>query len=198
MLYVWVVTCIAKKHVAMLIYPVFAPVWVVLLIWPRFRKLPSLLFLLLFFINRSDELRPYGHTSVPKKYSPASCVRLPHLLVSPRSELPMSSVRLLRCWLSRVPEDHFHHYVEIFSQYVTVHHHPNQRPDQHLINALRSLQVLSEANELACRDLERHLVDPSLFYNDSVSRKIDFKEEYQIWKRSHAKNEKYALQLWLV
>jgi hypothetical protein len=161
--------------------------------------------------------------------SSMSLLRALDLLLCNSSELPMSSVRLLRCWLSRVQEDHFHHYVEIFTQYISIHHHPNQRPDHHFINALRcartysnsgnrsrtnralllargvqgqlecilfvdsrSLQVLFEANELAGRDLERRVVDLSLFYNDSVLKRLDFKEEYQIWKRSHGGRERYG------
>jgi hypothetical protein len=63
----------------------------------------------------------------------------------------------------------------------------------HLFVDSRSLQVLFEANELAGRDLERRVVDLSLFYNDSVSKRLDFKEEYQIWKRSHGGRERYGL-----
>jgi hypothetical protein len=86
--------------------------------------------------------------------SSMALLRALDLLLCNSSELPMSSVRLLRCWLSRVQEDHFHHYVEIFTQYISIHHHPNQRPDHHFINALRCAKTHSKSGN--CSRTNRH------------------------------------------
>ncbi|KAJ3051954.1 hypothetical protein HK097_007043 [Rhizophlyctis rosea] len=83
-------------------------------------------------------------------------------------------------WLSSYDSNNFSTIVSTFHQYIDSHFNPTSRPDEALICCIKVLSTLYHANERAPQPL--HPI--SSFYNMTLSRKPNFKEEYRIWKRT--------------
>ncbi|KAJ3045187.1 hypothetical protein HDV00_011057 [Rhizophlyctis rosea] len=83
-------------------------------------------------------------------------------------------------WFSRYDHEGFSRIVSTFQQYIDDHFNPTSRPDDSLISAIKVLSTLYHANERS----PTHILPLSSFYNTTLSRKPNFKEEYRIWKRT--------------
>jgi ubiquitin-protein ligase E3 A len=68
----------------------------------------------------------------------------------------------------------------VFQQFIDSHYQPKSFPDESVIAAVKFLSLLYHANESAT---PQPLLEITYFYNDSLCRKLNFKEEYKIWKR---------------
>ncbi|KAJ3279630.1 hypothetical protein HK104_001276 [Borealophlyctis nickersoniae] len=94
--------------------------------------------------------------------------------------LRSKSRNVLIKWLSAYDATGFANIVATFQQYLTDHFYPSPRPDEALVSAIKVLSMLYHANELS----RPHLLPISSFYNETLSRKLNFKDEYRTWKRT--------------
>jgi ubiquitin-protein ligase E3 A len=71
--------------------------------------------------------------------------------------------------------------LNIFQQFINNHYQPNSsHAYDSVIAAVKFLSLIYHANESAT---PQPLLEISYFYNDCICRKLNFKEEYKIWKR---------------
>ncbi|KAJ3175238.1 hypothetical protein HDU87_006320 [Geranomyces variabilis] len=84
-------------------------------------------------------------------------------------------------WLAQYDSVAFHNLVDMFQSYVVDHFQHNPQPDDAIVAAVKTLALLYKANEAA--QPAPH-VEISVFYNDELHRKLNFKEQYRIWKRT--------------
>ncbi|KAI9335991.1 hypothetical protein BDR26DRAFT_865506 [Obelidium mucronatum] len=78
------------------------------------------------------------------------------------------------------------------SQHTCNHHFfPLHRPDEILVQCIQTLSFFNRANNVA---KPRPIVPINTFYNDTLASKLNFKEEYRIWKdgasSSHTQQKK--------
>jgi hypothetical protein len=103
--------------------------------------------------------------------------------------LKSKSNGVLRSWLSRYylsiltptsyDRESFLRILNVFHKFFDSHYHGSS-PDDSVIAAVKFLSILYHANESAN---PLPILEISYFYNDSLCRKLNFKEEYKIWKR---------------
>ncbi|KAI8994311.1 hypothetical protein BC832DRAFT_569636, partial [Gaertneriomyces semiglobifer] len=94
--------------------------------------------------------------------------------------IPTSSRKILIKWFARYEPSRFAKVVQLFQQYLVDHFYPSPKPDNALVGSVKALQVLCAANELSESEAKIPL---SAFYNEPLCRRLNFKEEYKIWKR---------------
>ncbi|KAJ3005697.1 UNVERIFIED_CONTAM: hypothetical protein HDU68_004503 [Siphonaria sp. JEL0065] len=90
------------------------------------------------------------------------------------------SLNLLAKWLSTYTAPNFLRLMDPFSTYLNRHFFPLHRPDETLIACIETLSLFNKANNLA---RPRPIAPLDAFYNDSLATKLNFKEEYRIWKQ---------------
>ncbi|KAJ3231579.1 hypothetical protein HDU78_007622 [Chytriomyces hyalinus] len=97
------------------------------------------------------------------------------------ASLRSKSRAIVSKWLSGYDESNFKRLINPFSQYLSDHFFPLQRPDETLISSIRVLAIFYAANEVArpcC------IVPLAHFYNDTIAKRLNFKDEYRIWQKS--------------
>ncbi|KAJ3377686.1 hypothetical protein HDU80_003144, partial [Chytriomyces hyalinus] len=99
------------------------------------------------------------------------------VLASLRSKLRA----IVSTWLSGYDESNFKRLINPFSQYLSDHFFPLHRPDETLISSIRVLAIFYAANEVA-RPL--CIVPFAHFYNDTIAKQLNCKDEYRIWQKS--------------
>ncbi|KAJ3119077.1 hypothetical protein HK100_000475 [Physocladia obscura] len=95
--------------------------------------------------------------------------------------LKSKSRNVLIQWLSMYTTSEFSPLQTPFSTYVTNHVSSLHRPDETLISCIKTLHVLSSANQVPSIPI----IPQSQFYNEALCRKLNFKEEYKIWMQGH-------------
>ncbi|KAH9263838.1 hypothetical protein BASA83_012715 [Batrachochytrium salamandrivorans] len=114
-------------------------------------------------------LDPRYHESLLKKLS----------LVIER--LKSKSKAILITWFSEYDTVGFEKIIYIFQQYIVDHVHITPaKPDPSIIGATKALSILSHANEVASTPITPY----TTFHMPLLAQKINFKEEYRLWKRS--------------
>ncbi|TPX48859.1 hypothetical protein SeMB42_g00833 [Synchytrium endobioticum] len=88
---------------------------------------------------------------------------------------------ILTDWFSKYDAQGLTALTNVFHKYILCHFVPTARPDESLIGCIKCLNLLSEANNYS------HLVPISAFYSDTLSRKLNFKEEYKLWQKGWLK-----------
>ncbi|KAJ1566403.1 hypothetical protein HK405_009955, partial [Cladochytrium tenue] len=81
--------------------------------------------------------------------------------------------------------------VGVFQTYISEHYAVGVKPDEALQCAIYSLRLLYDANEF---NQAYPRAPISSFYNDSLNKKVNFKEEYRSWKRSDLVTAKGSLK----
>ncbi|KAJ3171992.1 hypothetical protein HDU88_006804 [Geranomyces variabilis] len=84
-------------------------------------------------------------------------------------------------WLAQYDSVAFHNLVEMFQSYVVDHFQHNPQPDDAIVAAIKALALLYKANEAAKPAPHGEI---SIFYNDELHRKLNFKDQYRVWKRT--------------
>ncbi|KAJ1555372.1 hypothetical protein HK096_002642, partial [Nowakowskiella sp. JEL0078] len=87
-------------------------------------------------------------------------------------------------WFSRYDEQGLSAFINLFQTYIVDRFSSgpsSTRPDDSLIGAVKMLSVFYNANELI---RSRRILPLSSFYNETLNRKLNFKEEYKVWKRT--------------
>ncbi|KAI9092800.1 hypothetical protein DFS34DRAFT_596368 [Phlyctochytrium arcticum] len=102
------------------------------------------------------------------------CLLLGNLKSKPR--------HVLTQWLSEYEPAHLKSIVQVFQSFLADHFHPHPQPDQALVCSIKVLSLLYRANDLGSR--HKPGLDISVFYNDVLDRKLNFKEEYKQWRRT--------------
>ncbi|KAI8620991.1 hypothetical protein BC830DRAFT_362897 [Chytriomyces sp. MP71] len=95
--------------------------------------------------------------------------------------LRTKSRSLLSKWLATYDALNFTRIMVPFSTYLQDHFFPQQRPDETLICCIRVLAMFSAANDTS---KPRPLVSLSHFYSETLAKKLNFKDEYRIWKKT--------------
>ncbi|KAJ3126231.1 hypothetical protein HK101_005786, partial [Irineochytrium annulatum] len=79
----------------------------------------------------------------------------------------------------RYDSDSVRNLAALFHGYISDHFYTTAKPDESLICAVKVLSMLYHANEFS------PLPCPiSIFYNETLNRKLNFKEEYKVWKKT--------------
>jgi hypothetical protein len=95
---------------------------------------------------------------------------------------------ILAQWLSASYDSaHFHKLIRAFQSYISHHFYPTLPADDHLVGAVKALSLFYHANEFI---QGAQIVPISVFYNDSICQKLNFKDEYKNWKRTLEKSPK--------
>ncbi|KAJ1562932.1 hypothetical protein HK405_005796 [Cladochytrium tenue] len=95
--------------------------------------------------------------------------------------LPKKCQKILIGWFASYDTSGFLRLVGVFQTYISEHYAIGVKPDEALQCAVYSLRLLHDANEF---NHAYQRVPISSFYNDSLNKKVNFKEEYRNWKRS--------------
>nr|KAJ3421068.1 hypothetical protein HK105_004575 [Polyrhizophydium stewartii] len=84
-------------------------------------------------------------------------------------------------WFSQYDTAGFEKIVRIFQQYIFEHvHQSGSKPDESIIGATKTLSMLTHANEAASVPITPF----TTFHMPSLAQKINFKEEYRVWRRT--------------
>ncbi|KAJ3218464.1 hypothetical protein HK099_005037 [Clydaea vesicula] len=94
--------------------------------------------------------------------------------------LKSKSRAVLKSWLTAYDQDGLGRIVKIFQQYFDDHYYAGPNSDEALIASVKVLSLLYHANEAS----KPKLLKINCFYSDSLCRKLNFKDEYKIWKRT--------------
>ncbi|KAJ3334074.1 hypothetical protein HDU76_011598 [Blyttiomyces sp. JEL0837] len=97
------------------------------------------------------------------------------------SGLRSRSKMVLIKWLSSYDSHHFTNLLKPLHSYISDHYYPGAKADEAIIAAVRVLSLLYHANDTA---KPARIVPISLFYNETLNRKLNFKEEYRSWKKT--------------
>ncbi|KAJ3076476.1 hypothetical protein HDU98_002920 [Podochytrium sp. JEL0797] len=128
---------------------------------------PRLLRLFIILLENPFLTDPVGNSRLLTK----TCTLLGTL--SPKSR------HLLAQWLSTYDPAHFLRIMQPFVQYLDAHFSATQRPDATLIACIQTLALFNKANGIA---QPLPLVPLAHFYNNTVAGKLNFKDEYKLWK----------------
>jgi len=76
----------------------------------------------------------------------------------------------------------FRNIVNVFQAYLDDHFHqsPGQKQDQSVVDCVKVLSLFYHANET----VKPRLLHIHEFYNETIGRKLNFKEEYKLWRKS--------------
>lgn len=78
-------------------------------------------------------------------------------------------------------------YIDLFQVFVNEKFYQGN-PEDVLISCIKVLSLLYHSNEYTSKPI----VDISKFYNDSISKKLNFKEEYKQWKSKSTNIQKFS------
>ncbi|KAI8826569.1 uncharacterized protein EV422DRAFT_1875 [Fimicolochytrium jonesii] len=95
--------------------------------------------------------------------------------------------RTLSRWLSRYESDGLRRIVNLFLSYLDTNFQPSTKIDDGLLSCINVLKMLYTANETAKPE---PLLPIAAFYSDAATKKLNFKEEYRIWKRTTTTSKK--------
>lgn len=85
--------------------------------------------------------------------------------------------QILINWLSKYKPQGYQRILRIFQSYIVQHYHQANRQDESQLCALNFIRILFESNILS----NYTLASISDFYLESLSSKMNFKEEYKLW-----------------
>ncbi|KXJ25787.1 uncharacterized protein LOC110243883, partial [Exaiptasia diaphana] len=105
-------------------------------------------------------------------------------LCSVLNKLPQDTRSALVLILSRYSSHGFNCLIQVFHTFFGKHIHPSQTTEPHLIEICKVMAIFHDAFQTATSELSNphHDLSESLFYSDDLSKKVDFKKEYEAWQ----------------
>ncbi|KAJ3388912.1 hypothetical protein HDU84_009326 [Entophlyctis sp. JEL0112] len=97
------------------------------------------------------------------------------------SSLKSRSRQLLVKWLSIYSSDEFLRLLSPYQEYFNKHVSSSHRPNDTVISVIKTISLINSSNSLH----PQPIVPISVFYNNALAKKLNFKEEYKIWMRGH-------------
>eukprot|EP01137_Pigoraptor_chileana_P033768 Opistho-2@25178 len=92
--------------------------------------------------------------------------------------LPPAPAEAFVALVSRFPAESMVRAVRMLQAHLSTRVHPTRLRDESLVAAVVAVGLLHDANERG-----KGIVPFSEFHNESICRKIDFKEEYAVWRK---------------
>ncbi|KAI8894182.1 hypothetical protein BC833DRAFT_605853 [Globomyces pollinis-pini] len=83
-------------------------------------------------------------------------------------------------WFSELPKEQFSSIVKGLQQYINIAGPPGLVPDDSYIGAVKTLSMLSHANEFN----HGPIIEPSDFYMTELTSRLNFKEEFRKWRKT--------------
>lgn len=96
------------------------------------------------------------------------------------SQLQNRSKNIMIKWFSEFKHDAFEELVGNIQQYIVSHFSVSPGPKDPIVSAIKVLQLLYISNELA---KPNQIVPIDRFYNDTIAKRLNFKDEYKNWKK---------------
>ncbi|ORX50726.1 HECT-domain-containing protein [Piromyces finnis] len=96
------------------------------------------------------------------------------------SQLKNRSKNIMIKWFSEFKHNAFEELVGNIQQYIVSHFSVSPNSKDPIVAAIKVLQLLYIANELA---RPNQIVPIDRFYNDTISKRLNFKDEYKNWKK---------------
>jgi len=96
------------------------------------------------------------------------------------SQLRNRSKNVMIKWFSEFKHDPFEELVGNIQQYIVSHFSVSPNSKDPIVSAIKVLQLLYIANELA---KPNQIVPIDRFYNDTIAKRLNFKDEYKNWKK---------------
>jgi hypothetical protein len=96
------------------------------------------------------------------------------------SHLKNKSKNIMIKWFSEFKHDPFEELVGNIQQYIVSHFAVSPSSKDPIVSAIKVLQLLYIANELA---KPNQIVPIDRFYNDTIAKRLNFKDEYKNWKK---------------